>query len=121
MRIGTTEILLILVIALVIFGPQKLPEMAKTLGQTLGGFKKELSSYEEDAAEIKDALKFDATTTKKSSKKKKKKKSSTKKKSSEASEAEESSEAEEETAEDAGSVEEAVEAEASASESSEEA
>lgn len=79
MRIGTPELIVILIIALLIFGPQKLPQMAKTLGQTLGGFKKELTTYEEDAAEIKDALKMDTTSTT-TSKKKKKKKSSTKKK-----------------------------------------
>jgi TatA/E family protein of Tat protein translocase len=34
------EILLILVIALIIFGPRKLPELGKTLGQSLAQFRR---------------------------------------------------------------------------------
>ena len=37
--IGVPELLIILVIALVIFGPKKLPEIGKTLGKTLRDFK----------------------------------------------------------------------------------
>ncbi len=39
-RLGTTELLLILGIALLIFGPTKLPKLGKALGQTIGNFKK---------------------------------------------------------------------------------
>lgn len=38
-RLGPTELLLILGIALVIFGPSKLPEIGKSLGKALGEFK----------------------------------------------------------------------------------
>jgi sec-independent protein translocase protein TatB len=38
--IGTTEILIILVVALIVIGPTKLPEVAKTLGKALGEFKR---------------------------------------------------------------------------------
>ncbi|WP_462323835.1 Sec-independent protein translocase protein TatB [Desulfoplanes sp.] len=38
--IGTTEILIILVVALIVIGPKKLPEVARTLGKALGEFKK---------------------------------------------------------------------------------
>ena len=34
------EILLILVVALVVFGPRKLPELGKTIGQAIGQFKR---------------------------------------------------------------------------------
>lgn len=37
--IGATELFLILVIALVIFGPAKLPEIGKGLGKSLSEFK----------------------------------------------------------------------------------
>lgn len=37
--IGPGEMLLILVLALIIVGPQKLPEIGRTLGRTLGEFK----------------------------------------------------------------------------------
>lgn len=38
-RLGPTELVLILGIALVIFGPSKLPEIGKSLGKALGEFK----------------------------------------------------------------------------------
>lgn len=34
--IGTTELLVVLVVALVIFGPRKLPELGRSLGRALG-------------------------------------------------------------------------------------
>src|SRR6185436_14481263 len=38
--LGMPEILMILVIALIIFGPRKLPELGKTLGQSLAQFRR---------------------------------------------------------------------------------
>ena len=38
--LGMPEILMILVVALIIFGPRKLPELGKTLGQSLAHFRK---------------------------------------------------------------------------------
>lgn len=38
--IGSTEILLILVIALLLFGPKKLPDLGKSLGRALREFKR---------------------------------------------------------------------------------
>jgi TatA/E family protein of Tat protein translocase len=38
--VGTTELLVILVVALIIFGPRKLPEMGRLLGKSLGEFKR---------------------------------------------------------------------------------
>jgi sec-independent protein translocase protein TatB len=38
--IGTTEIVVILVVALLVLGPKKLPEIAKSLGKTLGEFRR---------------------------------------------------------------------------------
>jgi sec-independent protein translocase protein TatA len=39
-NIGFTEILLIGIVALILFGPQKLPEIGKMVGKTLNEFKK---------------------------------------------------------------------------------
>ena len=36
MKLGTTELILILVVALVVFGPSKLPELGKLAGQAVG-------------------------------------------------------------------------------------
>ena len=46
MKIGTTELILILVVALVVFGPSKLPELGKLAGQAVGSFKRYVNSFE---------------------------------------------------------------------------
>ena len=38
--IGTTELLVIAVVALIIFGPRRLPELGRSLGKSLGEFKR---------------------------------------------------------------------------------
>jgi sec-independent protein translocase protein TatA len=38
--LGTTEIILILVIALIVFGPRKLPELGKSMGQAMFQFRR---------------------------------------------------------------------------------
>ena len=38
--IGMTELIIIFVIALIIFGPRKLPELGRSLGKSIGEFKR---------------------------------------------------------------------------------
>jgi len=38
--VGMTELVIILVIALIIFGPRKLPELGRSLGKSIGEFRK---------------------------------------------------------------------------------
>ena len=40
--IGFPELLVIFIIVLVLFGPEKLPDVGKAIGETLRGFKKAL-------------------------------------------------------------------------------
>lgn len=54
--IGMQELIIIAVIALIIVGPKKLPDLAKSLGKGFSEFKKATEGVTED---IKDALKVD--------------------------------------------------------------
>ena len=60
--IGMPELLLILAIALVVIGPKKLPDLAKSLGRTLREFKKATSEFkdtlqiDEDLSDVKKAF-----------------------------------------------------------------
>ena len=45
--IGTTEILLILLIAIVLFGAKKIPELARGFGRGIKDFKKEVKEINE--------------------------------------------------------------------------
>ena len=56
-RIGTGELILILIIALIVVGPSKLPELGKAMGKTLNEFKNFSKG-------IKDDLSMDDTTKK---------------------------------------------------------
>jgi sec-independent protein translocase protein TatA len=51
-RIGTQELLIIAGIALLIFGPSRLPLLGKTIGKTIGAFK----NSERKAAAGEDAI-----------------------------------------------------------------
>ena len=53
--LGMPEIVMILVIALIIFGPRKLPELGKTLGKSLAQFRRASEDFKrqwEDEVEI---------------------------------------------------------------------
>ena len=56
--IGWPEILIVLLIALVVFGPKKLPDLARALGRSITGFK---TGLKESADEVKAAIKEDAS------------------------------------------------------------
>lgn len=46
--LGWPEVSIIAVVALLIFGPKKIPELGGALGKTLRGFKEEMSNSSED-------------------------------------------------------------------------
>ncbi len=47
-NIGMTELILVLVIVLVVFGPSKLPEVGKAIGKSIRGFKEETNGVKEE-------------------------------------------------------------------------
>jgi TatA/E family protein of Tat protein translocase len=62
-NIGLPELLIILAIALIVFGPNKLPELAKAVGRAMREFKKATDEVKEsfvaetkDLEEVKDSL-----------------------------------------------------------------
>jgi sec-independent protein translocase protein TatA len=53
--LGMSELVIILVIALIVFGPRKLPELGRSLGKSIGEFKRasnELRSTIEDEIRV---------------------------------------------------------------------
>ena len=51
MRLGTTEILLIVILALVLFGGNKLAGVGKALGKSIKDFKNEMKSDDDKPAD----------------------------------------------------------------------
>lgn len=49
--IGMPELIVIFVIALVVFGPNKLPDLGKSLGEAIRGFKKALNETDKHPIE----------------------------------------------------------------------
>ncbi len=52
MNLGWMEIILIGGIALLLFGPSKLPGLGRSLGESIRGFKKAISEDEKDEREV---------------------------------------------------------------------
>jgi len=47
-NIGIPELLLVLVIVLIIFGPKKLPEIGRAVGKSIRGFKDETDTMKQE-------------------------------------------------------------------------
>jgi TatA/E family protein of Tat protein translocase len=50
--LGMPELIVIFVVALVVFGPSKLPELGKSLGEAIRGFRKSVSEADKDKPSI---------------------------------------------------------------------
>jgi len=46
--LGTSELIVILIIALVVFGPQRLPQIGGAIGKSIKEFKKSMSDNDDD-------------------------------------------------------------------------
>jgi len=53
MRLGMGEIVVVLLLALLFFGPSKLPQLGASLGSAIKGFKKALGGADESETEKK--------------------------------------------------------------------
>ncbi|QZZ19750.1 twin-arginine translocase TatA/TatE family subunit [Leptothermofonsia sichuanensis E412] len=49
--LGWPEVAIIVIVAILIFGPKKIPELGSTFGKTLRGFKEGLNQAEEEQPE----------------------------------------------------------------------
>jgi sec-independent protein translocase protein TatA len=58
--IGPMELIIVLIIALVVLGPKRLPEAGKSLGKGMREFKNSLSSMNSDDDDVEDAKQIKA-------------------------------------------------------------
>ncbi len=56
MSLGLTEIILILVVVLILFGGKRIPELAKALGKAQYEYKKAKEMLQNEAKELKDTV-----------------------------------------------------------------
>lgn len=62
-NIGPMEILGILVLALVVFGPKRLPEMGKSIGQAIREFKNVGNEIQEEITKVTEDIDIDPEKT----------------------------------------------------------
>jgi sec-independent protein translocase protein TatA len=63
MSLGITEITLILVVILLLFGGKRIPELARSLGRATYEFKKAKNAIKKEADELKDAIESEVEKT----------------------------------------------------------
>lgn len=63
MSLGITEIILILIVVLVLFGGKKIPELARGLGRAEAEYKKAKQNIENEIKELADEAKNDNTNS----------------------------------------------------------
>jgi sec-independent protein translocase protein TatA len=51
-EVGITGLIIILVVALLVFGPKRLPEMGRSLGKGMREFKDSISGEDKDKSEL---------------------------------------------------------------------
>ena len=52
--IGTMEIVLILIVALIVFGPKRLPELGRSMGRGIREFKNSVTSDKDDDDDVRE-------------------------------------------------------------------
>ena len=51
-NLGWTEVVIVIGVAVLIFGPKKIPELGSALGKTLRGFKSEMKGEGDENADV---------------------------------------------------------------------
>lgn len=51
-NVGMPELVMVLVVVLIIFGPSKLPEIGKAVGKSIRGFKEETNNVKEEVHKV---------------------------------------------------------------------
>ena len=51
-NLGWTEVVVVIGVALLIFGPKKIPELGSAIGRTLKSFKDEMNAQEDEEASL---------------------------------------------------------------------
>ena len=59
MKIGTTELLIILVVVIIIFGPTQIPKLTRMIGKSVKEFRKGVEGDEESSSSTVDAAATD--------------------------------------------------------------
>ncbi len=62
MTTGGTELLVVLALAVLLFGPKKLPDLARTLGQAVGEYHKAQREFESEVRKTSSAIDREITT-----------------------------------------------------------
>ena len=62
-NIGPMELIIVLVIVLLIFGPKRLPGLGRQLGSGMREFKDSIAGKDNDSDDVKDRAKVDAALT----------------------------------------------------------
>ena len=63
-NVGPTELMIVLVLALIVFGPKKLPEMGKSIGKGLSEFRKAQADIKREIREGMNEMPTSETPTK---------------------------------------------------------
>jgi sec-independent protein translocase protein TatA len=61
-NIGPLEIVIILIIALIVFGPKRLPELGRSMGRGMREFKNSLTSDKDDEDDVRELDRARVTT-----------------------------------------------------------
>lgn len=62
--LGTTELIILLVVALIIFGPSRLPGLGKSMGEAIRGFKKGMEEKSDESEKREQIVSSDTTKSK---------------------------------------------------------